>query len=726
VGADLPKGTWTAPLVGPWWPGPSTTLRDAAQHWATWSTQKQEIAQTLRHQRELLSQNQGKTAEDLISRYFQGEKSELDKAEKYKIKADALNSAADEIDYLRSRLTEIANQGNKEIDDVLASKKPLPEQLAEIQAIQARCNADAAKASGAAVNKIMAATQKILDAEGIHGDVRSWAREHGFNTDDVPPPGPISKEDLDSPVPGSSARGGPGSVQGSGAIEAPPQMPGGSPRGGGAVPAGPPAAPPQVPGGSAWGGSGGPVPAGSPAAMPAGSPSVPGVGGPTAPAISATPGAPLSPAALGQGFSPGPMGQSVLTGMTTGQPATAGLQSLSDGAMHAMEPGSAALPQAPPALATSPAISAPALSGGESFTAAHVPVDTPSVAPGAAATPTGGDGVPVTPAVMTGGPASAPAAPAIAGPALPTGPLPAYGSDLRPPVVAAPAVPTVPSAPVSGAPVAPSASTSPSAGGPLVSPVERAASVAAAGKAGASGSSMAGSSALSATTGAAAGTAAGRAAEQQRLQRLVDAVARQEPRLSWAAGLRDDGTTNLVTDLAGGWIPPHVRLPANVTLLEPTSRRRDAVVVDLLGAVVVAAAHEPNAYIEEPGSDPPALTGGRTARSAAPNVDELGPTLVEAVRRRDGLPRIAQAVAAPATRNTGVAQNEAELLRGSVADIQSSVLSAYPHHDQTAVGDWMLLAAIEALIDGHEYLANYHMAWFSVINRRAGSQEVVT
>ncbi|MGO9157268.1 DUF5631 domain-containing protein, partial [Mycobacterium sp.] len=427
---------------------------------------------------------------------------------------------------------------------------------------------------------------------------------------------------------------------------------------------------------------------------------------------------------LGQGFSPGPMGQSVATGMMTGQPATAGVQSLSDGAMHAMEPGSAALPQAPPPLATPPAVSAPALSGGESFTAAHVPVDTPS--PGAAATPTGGGAESMAPAVMTGGPVSAPAAPAVAGPALPAGPLPAYGSDLRPPVVAAPAMPTVPSAPVSGAPVAPSASTSPSAGGPLVSPVERAASVAAAGKAGASGSTVAGSSALSATTGAAAGAAAGRAAEQQRLQRLVDAVARQEPRLSWAAGLRDDGTTNLVTDLAGGWIPPHVRLPANVTLLEPTSRRRHASVVDLLGAVVAAAAHEPNAYIEEPVSDPPALTGGRTARSAAPDVDELGPTLVEAVRRRDGLPRIAQAVAAPATRNTGVAQNEAELLRGSVAEIQSSVLTAYPHHDQTAVADWMLLAAIEALIDGHEYLANYHMAWFAVINRRGGSQKVVT
>ncbi len=56
----------------------------------------------------------------------------------------AFNTAADAINYLRSRLTEIAEAGNKEIDDVLASKKPLPEQLAEIQAIQATCNAGVA------------------------------------------------------------------------------------------------------------------------------------------------------------------------------------------------------------------------------------------------------------------------------------------------------------------------------------------------------------------------------------------------------------------------------------------------------------------------------------------------------------------------------------------------------------------------------------------------------
>lgn len=193
-------------------------------------------------------------------------------------------------------------------------------------------------------------------------------------------------------------------------------------------------------------------------------------------------------------------------------------------------------------------------------------------------------------------------------------------------------------------------------------------------------------------------------------------------RCGCSRGGRDDGTTTLlVTDLAGGWIPPHVRLPAHVTLLEPTARRHDANVVDLLGAITVAAAHHANTYVAEPGADEPSLSGDRPARSAAPRVDELGPTLVEAVRRRDGLPRIAQAVAAPAVRKTGVLESEAEMLREYVGEIQHAVLAAYPHHDPAAVGDWMLLAAIEGLIDGHEYLANYHLAWFEATSHRAGS-----
>nr|WP_170300376.1 DUF5631 domain-containing protein [Mycobacterium shinjukuense] len=58
-----------------------------------------------------------------------------------------------------------------------------------------------------------------------------------------------------------------------------------------------------------------------------------------------------------------------------------------------------------------------------------------------------------------------------------------------------------------------------------------------------------------------------------------------------------------------------------------------------------------------------------------------GPTLAEAVRRRDGLPRIAHAVAVAATRNYGVPDNEADLLHHKATQIRQSVLATYPNHD---------------------------------------------
>ncbi|WP_167526047.1 DUF5631 domain-containing protein [Mycobacterium timonense] len=714
---DLPPGTWTAALIGPWWPAPSTALRAGAQYWSEACTEQQLYSQTLRTQWTLFAaHNQGHTADDLIDRFQRGEKFHLDLAEKYQIKASAFNSAADATDYARSRLSDIANAGNKEINDILASKKPLPEKLAEVQAVQVRCNADAGNASRDSVDKMMAAIQKILDIEGKGGDARSWARANGFNAGDTAPPSPISEHDLNSVVGGAGA----GGVRGDGAVPPSGGSPGQAPsaaagsggiRGGGSgLPMGRTSGPPAAPISSDGVRSSLPVGSATPSSagvhMPGGgatvSPGMPGVQGG---------GMSMSPAGLGQGSQPN-LAQSFTSGFASGQATGPGGQALSGGPLNAFEGGGPQTPQGVPAVA-------PTVPSAGAFIAATPPVDAPP--PAAPAPMTTGGATSVAPAVMTGSSWSSPGASVGGGPSIPSGSLPAYGSDLRPPVVAPPSVPSAPAGPISGAPVAPSPTSSPSAGGPLVSPVERTAAGAAAGHAGAGSSAMASASAASAATGATAGAVSGRAAEQQRLQRLVDAVARQEPRLSWAAGLRDDGTTTLVTDLAGGWMPPHVRLPAHVTLLEPTPRRHDANVVDLLGAITVAAAHHANTYVAEPGSDEPALSGDRPARSAAPHVDELGPTLVEAVRRRDGLPRIAQAVAAPAVRKTGVLEREVEMLRECVADIQHSVLTAYPNHDPAAVGDWMLLAAIEALIDGHEYLTNYHLAWFEAISHRGGS-----
>lgn len=719
MGVDLPPGTWTAALIGPWWPEPSTGLRAGAQHWGQECGEQQLYAQDLRTQwTAFAARNKGHTADDLITRFQQGEKLHLDLAEKYQTKASAFNSGADAIDYLRSRLSEIANTGNKEINDILASKKLPPEKLAEIQAVQARCNADAANASRDALDKLMAATQKILDAEGIGGNARSWAQANGFDVADAKPPSPISQHDLDS-LPGKTGPvfGGKGLGQpshGGGDAHVTPAVFGGEGAGGGGgggqAPGGG-AAPHPVFGGA--GGNSGQVPGGDGPHFTGSGVQMPGGGGTVSPGMPGVHGGgmPVSPAGLGQGGQPG-LAQAFTSGIATGQATGPGGQAFTAGPLQAMEAGGPQTPQAAP-------VGTPTVPSAGAFIPTATPVDAPPAAsPAPVATGGGGSVAPV----MTGTSWSSSAPSIGGGSSIPSGALPAYGSDLRPPVVAPPSVPSAPAGPVSGAPVASSPASSPSAGGPLVSPVERTASGAAAGQAGAGSSTMAGASAASASAGATAGTVSARTAEQQRLQRIVDAVARQEPRLSWAAGLRDDGTTTLlVTDLAGGWIPPHVRVPAHVTLLEPSARRHDANVVDLLGAITVAAAHHANTYVAEPGPDEPALNGDRPARSAAPEVDELGPTLVDAVRRRDGLPRIAQAVAAPAVRKTGVLESETELLRECVAEIQHTVLNAYPDHDPATVGDWMLLAAIEALIDGHGYLANYHLAWFDAISHRSSS-----
>ena len=685
---DLPAGNYTAALIGAWWPKPSSTLRAGAQHWRVQQQQQEQYAQGLHSQWTVLaSANEGHTADDLVFRFQQGEKHRLDLAEKYQVKADSFEKGADAIDSLREGLRGIADDYNQRIANVENSKEPEPMKVAEVEELIAEANGFAAHKAGAAVATITDAIQKILTAEGMSMSPQEFLANQGLGT------GSSGKQ----PSVGGDAIGAgthSGGSQGThtvygGGIGTQSNVTGRPGAGVGAAGTGQPGA------------AGGTAPVGVPT----------GVGGhmPGAPAVnSPLPGAGgLSPAAALGGPSPSQLGNSFATGIVTSQPAAAGAHQLSEGVMNAV--GSPGNP--PPQSPVVPPVSAPTMTGGvESAAAQHGSAAAASAGSGAPVASTGG-AVPVTPTVVSGGPVSAPMTPLTGSPATPAGPLPAYGSDLRPPVVAAPSM-SAPTAPVSGSPVAPSVSTSSSAGSPLMSTVHRTA----AGRAGTGPAVPPAASALSAATGVVAGDATRRGAEQHRLQRLVDAVARQAPGLSWAAGLRDDGTTLLVTDIACGWVPPNVKIPVGVNrLLEPALRRSDAGVVDLLGAVTAAAVHQPNGFIAKPRPDDPALTGDRAARSG-PEVDELGPTLVEAVRRRDGLPRVAQTLAQAATRGTGVTEKEIDLLQKEQESAYHKAMD--DPHDLSRVADWMLLAAIGALIDGHESLAHYHVAWYEAVSAK--------
>lgn len=689
---DLPPGKWTSELIGAWWPGPPTTFRHAAQSWGDQAQQQENYAGGLGTTGQQLSRNKGVTADDLVGQYHDGKNFHFDLAEKYLKKQAAANSAADAIDNLRSGLRSIADDYNQKISEVeksLNSKSGLAAAMAVAKIVEliAEANASAAHKSAAAVASVMDAIQKVLTAEGQDISPQEFLKSHGL--DSGPPHySPPNEETVKNNLVGTgsgtqslSASHGDQNLVGTGS---------GEPAGGNATPlVGPGAGGAPVSGGPIHNAGGGihvPGGGGGGAHVPSG---VPGVGG-------------LSPAAAGNALSPASLGKSFESGLQAGQPAAAGAQSLANGTIHAAAappPPAAEPPQvAPHAIPTLAASGDGAFASNQHGASAATPTQTVSSPDHYAAPAT----------TVVAAPMSAPGTPVGGAPAS-AGPLPAYGSDLRPMTAAPPVAPAVQAGPAAGAPIAASPASSPSAGG-LVSPVERATPAAATG-AQANASAAAGAGLVSATAGAVAGDAAKRVAAQRDLQVRVDAVARQEPALAWATGLLDDETTVLLaTDLAGGWIPPHVKLPTGITLLAPAARRPDMSAVDLLGSVTVAAAYQPHGYIADTAPGDPTLTGERARHGQY--VDEFGPTLVDAVTRRSGLPAVAQPAAKAAVRRTGVLEAEVDELRRALDSLRAVVISAYPNHKPDLVANWMLLSAIEALVNEHAELGHYHLAWY--------------
>ncbi len=199
--------------------------------------------------------------------------------------------------------------------------------------------------------------------------------------------------------------------------------------------------------------------------------------------------------------------------------------------------------------------------------------------------------------------------------------------------------------------------------------------------------------------------------ELQRLQRLVRFVARQEPGLRWAAGLQQDGTTVLVTDLAHGWIPPGVDLPDGVELLAPKRRSGSAAaLLDSAEPMATYAPGDPFGSFTDP---------NKTVASGAPRrldeFDDLPQLLDDATRHRDGLPRLTHALASAAASGGRVVDAEVDVLRVHLDTARYQLLAQYPHADNALLLNCLLLAATEALVTSDPSSANYHFAWFTVL-----------
>lgn len=208
--------------------------------------------------------------------------------------------------------------------------------------------------------------------------------------------------------------------------------------------------------------------------------------------------------------------------------------------------------------------------------------------------------------------------------------------------------------------------------------------------------------------------------DERRLERLLHFVARQEPGLRWAVGERADGAVLLVTDLAHGWIPAGVTLPADVQVLPPARRR--ARVRELLGDVASAVVYQPGDLFDASAADDRTLTSSQGRH--LPAVDDLGLKLADATHWRDGLPRLVHALAMAGAARTGVVDSELDVLRVHSDTARYQVLAQYPDVESELLCNCMLLAATEAIAAGDERSANYHFAWFVSLNAPPASQGV--
>jgi len=205
--------------------------------------------------------------------------------------------------------------------------------------------------------------------------------------------------------------------------------------------------------------------------------------------------------------------------------------------------------------------------------------------------------------------------------------------------------------------------------------------------------------------------------EHDRLQRLLQFVARQEPGLRWAVADRDDGTTLLLTDLAHGWIPPGITLPADVQLLEPARRRGAAKA--MLGKTTLAVTYAPGDPLGWATDYDVTDTSSRPRE--LPAVDDLGWVLSEATHWRDGLPRLVNTLAKAGAAGTGIVDAEIDVLRVYMDTARYQLLAQYPDVDDGLLLNCLLLAATEGIATKDQLNANYHFAWFHMLSSPAAS-----
>lgn len=205
--------------------------------------------------------------------------------------------------------------------------------------------------------------------------------------------------------------------------------------------------------------------------------------------------------------------------------------------------------------------------------------------------------------------------------------------------------------------------------------------------------------------------------DADRLNRLLEFVVRQEPRLNWVVGDMPDGTTVLVTDLAHGWIPAGINLPAGVRLLEP--ERRTGRVAALIGDAARLVTYAPGDSLRR--SADFSTTKSSVEARELPAIEDLGKVLSQTTRRFDGLPRIVQRLADAAAAEAVIIDQEVDVLRVHLDTARYQLLVQYPSVNPALLLKCLLMAATEGIASGDPVSANYHLAWYQKLAAEPGA-----
>lgn len=716
----------------------------------------------------LLAQD-GSAAKSIESRFETGESHSREVASRSSIKAAAYQRAHDAVRHLREDLQRIAEEGEKKIQAIIASKIPLQNKIDQILGIVAASQAQANSAAALQSNNILDAVQTVLDVQGVETSARAFATqqavplEHSFrsvspetmqpqveallNSDAGPPlaPADVSSDHSKASEPGYEnnliERGaGEGSwdnpqdinthsanlvdrsttesysVQSADHATSSRGLTSSAASGSDST---------AIPRAAAGTFTTTPSTTTS-SAQHTMAPSATILGPATAvntPTANGAAGEIGSTRIIVDAFDSNP---NDLTAPTTRSPIAPPTHPSTESLTTHFPNG--ALSGAPVSAAAEALISTATSFHAPLAPAPVLPSEVPLVAEGPTlfenahlAAPGGETPLNAPPAAEATHPVVAPAAAAM--PTAPTAPPPiasvppaptppagliGYGADLRPTVTPPPPAPAPPATVPGSAPVTPAGGSA----GPGQTAVVRQAHATTAPSA--PGPAVLTENAIAATTaGAVTGATGARAQAEHRLTRLLHAVARQQPRLRWAVGEHQDGSLVLAADLAGGWIPPNIEIPVGLTLLSP--QQRSGSIETLIGPTELTVNYRPGDYLP-PGDAEPVAVSIR-ARDT-PVVPDLAWELTQATKWRDGLPRLAHTLATAVFARTGCLDTEVDLLREHLATVSAQVLKGYPesiHRDEVA--NWQLLATIDALIEGRNTLANYHFAWFRTQTR---------